>query len=222
MRGAPRGKLHAVDDAKPDAPALPTDEGLLADAREALRELLTGNERFATGNPIGHLFSPAERAALVAGQHPIAVLLGCVDARVPPELVLDQPVGGLLTVRTAGQALAGVAMGSIEFGVRVLGVPLVVVLGPTGCGAVLAAMSDQQTDGHLASLTGEVATRLSDVVGDDPVKATGANLNATVDALRRVGSLVTPDRGPAVVVGVMYDMATGRVTVTDDAGLDIT
>ncbi len=187
-------------------------------AERALRELLAGNERFVGGMPNDHVVRAETRLALVAAQSPIAVLLGCVDARVPPEVILDQGVGDLLTVRTAGQSLAGVALGSIEFGVRVLQVPLVVVLGHTGCGAVLAAMSDDDLGGHLGVLTGEVAERLVDVVGDDPVRATGANLQGTVDALRDLRTLVT-DQGPAFVVGLLYDLATGEVTVTDDAGL---
>ncbi|MCU1499153.1 MAG: carbonic anhydrase [Acidimicrobiales bacterium] len=188
-------------------------------ARAALAEVVAGNRRFAAGTPADHVVPAWRREELVERQEPIAVVLGCVDARVPPEVVLDQGVGDLLTVRTAGQSLAGVALGSIEFGVRVLDVPLVVVLGHTGCGAVLAAMNDDHTsDGHLGELTGEVAGRLTDVVGDDPVRATGANLQATVDALRDLRTLVT-DGGPAFVVGILYDMATGEVTVTDDAGL---
>ncbi|QXC62744.1 hypothetical protein KSP35_08125 [Aquihabitans sp. G128] len=188
-------------------------------ARAALDEVVAGNARFVAGTPADHVVPAARREELVAGQHPLAVVLGCVDARVPPEVVLDQGVGDLLTVRTAGQSLAGVALGSIEFGVQVLGVPLVVVLGHTGCGAVLAAMAeDRPAEGALGALVGEVAHRLTDVVGHDPVWATGANLQATVDALRELGTLATAD-GPAFVVGVLYDLATGRVTVTDDAGL---
>lgn len=187
-------------------------------ATTALRELLEGNRRFAAGRPVDHVVTPRQRADLVDAQEPIAVVLGCVDARVPPEVILDQGVGDLLTVRTAGQSLAGVALGSIEFGVRVLGVPLVVVLGHTGCGAVLAAMGDHHGDGHLGELTGEVAGRLTEVVGDDPVRATGANLQATVDALRSLATLSTPD-GPVFVVGLLYDLASGEVTVADDGGL---
>jgi carbonic anhydrase len=187
-------------------------------AERSLRELLAGNRRFVAGTPNDHVVRPDQRMALVAAQNPIAVLLGCVDARVPPEVILDQGVGDLLTVRTAGQSLAGVALGSIEFGVRVLHVPLVVVLGHTGCGAVLAAMGDHRPGGHLGELTGEVAGRLVDVVGDDPVRATGANLRGTVDALRDLHTLDT-GQGAAFVVGLLYDLATGEVTVTDDGGL---
>jgi carbonic anhydrase len=188
-------------------------------AAASLRQLLGGNRRFADGVPDPHVVTPAQREALLAGQHPKAVLLGCVDARVPPEVVLDQTVGDLLTVRTAGQSLAGVALGSIEFGVRVLGLSLVVVLGHTGCGAVLAALSDDHADGHLGELTGEVAVRLIEVVGADPVRATGANLDATVGALRAMPTLRTPAGHAPFVVGLLYDMGTGLVTVSDDGGL---
>ena len=201
----------------PDPTARELDDRMIL-ARQALIKLVEGNRRFAEGRPDPHVVQPSVRAALLDGQEPIAVVLGCVDSRVPPEVVLDQGVGDLLTVRTAGHSLAGVALGSIEFGVRVLEVPLVVVLGHTGCGAVLAAMRDDHADGHLGELTGEVASRLTDVIGDDPVWATGANLQATVDALRELGTL-TASAGPAVVVGVLYDMGTGLVTVTDDGGL---
>jgi carbonic anhydrase len=188
-------------------------------ARAALDDLLAGNRRFADGSPSVRPLTAEDRARHVESQSPIAVVLGCVDSRVPPEVVLDAGVGEVLTVRTAGQSLAGVALGSIEFGVRVLGIPLVAVLGHTGCGAVLAAMSDDPLDGHLGELTGEVANRLRDVTGEDPVRATGANVAATVKALRDLGSLVTPDGDPAVVVGLLYDLATGEVEVTDDGGL---
>ena len=196
-----------------------TSEQARDSAADSLRSLVAGNRRFADGTPVPHVLTGSEREALLGGQHPIAVLLGCVDARVPPEVVLDQGVGDLLTVRTAGQSLAGVALGSIEFGVRVLGLSLVVVLGHTGCGAVLAALSDDHADGHLGELTGEVADRLIEVVGADPVRATGANLDATVKALRAMPGLTTPAGHSPFVVGLLYDMATGEVTVTDDAGL---
>lgn len=190
-----------------------------AQARASLESLLEGNRRFASGDPDGAHLDQAAREALVGGQSPTAVVLGCVDSRVPPEVVLDQGVGDLLTVRTAGQSLSGVAMGSLDFGVRVLGVPLVVVMGHTHCGAVLAAISDQNITGYLGDLIGEIAGRLVDVVGDDdPMRATGGNLDATVEALRRY-DLRSGDGDPAHVVGLMYDLASGLVTVHDDDGL---
>ena len=121
-------------------------------------------------------------------------------------------------MRTAGQSLSGVAMGSLEFGVQVLGTPLLVVLGHTQCGAVLAAISENHPSGYLGDLIGEIAERLVDLVGDDPMQATGGNLRATVDALRRF-DLRSGDGDPAHVVGLLYDLATAEVTVLDEDGL---
>ena len=185
-------------------------------ADTALATLLEGARRFAEGTTHAPVVTPQRRAELLQSQHPIATVLGCVDSRVPPELIFDQGVGDLLTVRTAGQSLAGVALGSIEFGVRALGVPLVVVLGHTGCGAVAAALSEFRHDGHLGELTTEVAERLDRHIGDDPITATAGNLAATVDALRHIDTLVLPDGTAPTVVGLLYDMATGDVAVHDD------
>lgn len=187
-------------------------------AADALRKLVEGNKRFAAGGLIDNKLTVERRSAMVDEQHPHAVVIGCVDSRVPPEVVLGQGVGEILTVRTAGQALSGVALGSIEFGARSLGVPLVVVLGHTNCGAVLAAIREDHITGHLGELIGEVAARLVDVVGDDPIKATGGNLQATVDALRKLGTLEHGGH-PAHVVGLLYDLRTGLVEVHDDDGL---
>jgi carbonic anhydrase len=195
-----------------------TAEQRRAAAADALGQLLEGNRRFAAGGLLDTKLSVEQRLAMADEQHPLAVVIGCVDARVPPELVLGQGVGDLLTVRTAGQSLSGVALGSIEFGVRSLGVPLVVVLGHTHCGAVLAAIRGTSATGHLGELIGEVAARLVDVVGDDPIRATGGNLEATVRALRDLGTLEY-EGNPAHVVGLLYDVHTGEVEVRDDAGL---
>lgn len=185
-------------------------------ARVALLDLIEGNARYADGQP-----SPVtslDRERLVAGQSPKAVVIGCVDARVPPELVLGQGVDDLLTVRTAGQALSGVAMGSLDFGVRVLDLPLLVVLGHTGCGAVLAAITGGHITGYLGELVAEVGARLVDIVGDDPIAATGGNVKATVAALREYGLHSSSDE-PVHVVGMVHHLDTGLVKVTDDDGL---
>jgi len=105
--------------------------------------LMEGNRRFVAGV---HMFGnlPNLRAALRFSQQPIAAVLGCSDSRVPPELVFDQTLGGLFVVRSAGNVADGIAVGSIEYAVEQLGTGVLVVLGHTRCGAVIAACSAQQ------------------------------------------------------------------------------
>jgi carbonic anhydrase len=136
------------------APAVAFSSAAVASssASAALDELLDGNRRYATGNP---------RRTRVARQHPFAVVLGCVDSRVVPELVFDQGPGDLLCMRTAGQVLDEAVLGSIQYGVTELHVPLVVVLGHERCGAVAATLEHLRTGarvpGHLELLVGEIA-----------------------------------------------------------------
>src|SRR5262245_33955643 len=109
-------------------------------ARAALDELLAGNRRYAAGHPRHPPDSAGRRRLRAAAQHPFAVIVGCIDSRVPPELVFDQGIGDLLCIRTAGQVLDEAVLGSIQYGVEELGVPLVLVLGHERCGAVAATL----------------------------------------------------------------------------------
>ncbi|WP_443069148.1 carbonic anhydrase [Streptomyces sp. NBC_01278] len=127
--------------------------------RRAWGELEAGNRRWRTFHEsrpdrAGHV-----RRALVGGQHPFAVVLGCVDSRVPPELVFDQGLGDLLTVRAAGEVLDEAVLGSIAYGVLELGVPLIVVLGHQGCGAVAAAVH-AEAGGELSAHIRYLADRI--------------------------------------------------------------
>ncbi|MGH8931428.1 MAG: carbonic anhydrase [Egibacteraceae bacterium] len=111
----------------------------LPSAEEALTRLLEGNQRFASGKPERPHQSPEWWKSLTT-QHPFACVLGCVDSRVPPELVFDQGFGDLFTVRSAGETLDEMVIGSIEYGVEHLSIPLVLILGHSGCGAVSASI----------------------------------------------------------------------------------
>src|SRR6476646_8708606 len=113
----------------------------------AWKSLREGNERFVNDASIHPSQGIADRAKLVDGQHPTAVLFGCGDSRVAAEIIFDQGLGDMFVVRTAGHVLDDSVLGSIEFGVGVLDCPLIVVLGHDSCGAVSAA--------ELAVRTGE-------------------------------------------------------------------
>ncbi len=106
----------------------------------AWKSLREGNERFVNGTLLHPSQGAADRAKLVSGQHPHAILFGCGDSRVAAELIFDQGLGDMFVVRTAGHVVDSSVLGSIEYGVHVLNVPLIVVLGHDSCGAVKATI----------------------------------------------------------------------------------
>ncbi len=106
----------------------------------AWKSLREGNERFVSGALLHPSQGAADRAKLVSGQHPQAILFGCGDSRVAAELIFDQGLGDMFVVRTAGHVVDSSVLGSIEYGVQVLNVPLIVVLGHDSCGAVKATI----------------------------------------------------------------------------------
>ena len=104
-----------------------------------LAELTDGNRRFASGQPLRADCSPQRRLSLLHCQRPLAAVLACSDSRVGPEMILDQSLGQLFVVRVAGNVVDDIVLGSLEYAVEHLAVPLVVVMGHSGCGAVTAA-----------------------------------------------------------------------------------
>lgn len=188
----------------------------------ALRELAAGNRRWRTGREQHPGEGAAVRRSLVAGQHPFAVVLGCVDSRVPPELVFDQGLGDLLTVRSAGEVLDEAVLGSIVYGVLELEAPLVVVLGHQGCGAVAAAV---RADGDTRGLPAHVRYLAEQIRPAIDHGLTGqARLDAAVTAhVRRVRArlVAEPDLAPRVaagrlaVIGARYELTSQRVVRID-------
>ena len=117
----------------------------MLNAIEAFTRLREGNRRFVAGqSPAAALSSSARRVALVAGQEPFAIILGCSDSRVPAELVFDQSFGDLFVIRVAGNIVAPSQVGSVEFAASLYGTRLVVVMGHSQCGAVIATLEELQ------------------------------------------------------------------------------
>ena len=117
----------------------------MIDAVEALGRLCEGNHRFVTDQTATPaLSSAARRVALMAGQEPFAIILGCSDSRVPAELVFDQSFGDLFVIRVAGNIVAPSQVGSVEFAASRFGTRLVVVMGHSQCGAVIATLEELQ------------------------------------------------------------------------------
>ncbi|MER5931583.1 carbonic anhydrase [Streptomyces sp. NPDC002054] len=191
----------------------------------ALRELAAGNRRWR----LLHERHPDEartvRRALVGGQHPFAVVLGCVDSRVPPELVFDQGLGDLLTVRSAGEVLDEAVLGSIAYGVLELGIPLIVVLGHQSCGAVAAAVHADEGGTRLPAHMQYLVDQIRPAI--DHRLQGAARVEAAIDAnVLRVRSLLAAEpelaariaTGRLSVIGARYELTDQRVHPTHPAG----
>ncbi|MEV4498473.1 carbonic anhydrase [Micromonospora arborensis] len=194
--------------------------------RAALADLLAGNRRFVSGQPVhGHDVTAAAAAAAAASgdQQPYAVVLGCIDSRVPLEAIFDQTFGAICVIRTGGHVLDRAVCGSIEYVVGQLGVPLVLVLGHERCGAVGATVdalrSGVRPGGSLAHLVDEIAPAVTEAGLDDPAVqplAIRRHVRRTVHTLRADDLLAGPvAAGRVAVVGGLYDLATGEVVLLD-------
>lgn len=197
-------------------------------AREALERLREGNRRFASGSPQSRRISSWERRELAAGQEPFAIILGCSDSRVPAEIVFDQGVGDLFVIRVAGNIVAPSQVASVEFAAEQFGTRLVVVLGHSQCGAILATLDDlERRSGersrNMDSIIGRIRPSIEGLLGtklasdhDALVReAVRANIRASADHLRhgsRVLEQFVDDNG-LMVVGAEYSLETGRVDI---------
>jgi carbonic anhydrase len=198
----------------------------MLDALEALTRLREGNRRFVTNRTATAALSNAERMALVSGQEPFAIILGCSDSRVPAELVFDQGFGDLFVIRVAGNIVAPSQIGSVEFAASRFQTRLVVVMGHTQCGAITATLEDLQgrattQSKNLRSIVDRVRPAVASVLsrmGDaDPEAlvhdAVRANVRAAVDHLRHGSELLerlVAETG-LLVVGAEYSLETGVV-----------
>ncbi|MDX1499603.1 MAG: carbonic anhydrase [Woeseiaceae bacterium] len=199
-------------------------------AAEALRRLADGNRRFVAGESLnpGAAACPADTAA---GQRPFAVILGCSDSRVPAEIVFDQGLGDLFVIRIAGNIVAPSQIGSVEFAVTSYGTPLVMVLGHSGCGAVLATVDQLQGPAearsrNLATIVNFVrpsvrAARAACPDADHDAlvaRAVRENIRRSVEHLRH-GSDIIEDLvsgGQLEIVGAEYSLETGEVELLGD------
>jgi carbonic anhydrase len=202
-------------------------------AQDALIRLRAGNRRFVAHESIASpLLTPAQRMALTTGQEPFAIVLGCSDSRVPAELVFDQGFGDLFVIRVAGNIVAPSQVGSVEFAAARFGTRLVVVMGHSQCGAVIAAVEEalgraSNESQNLRSIVDRVRPSVETVVAahanrdlDTLVsEAVRANVRASVDHLRHGSQLLEGlIQGDGLrVVGAEYSLHSGVVTFFDEA-----
>lgn len=181
-------------------------------ADEALRRLREGNARFVANLGRPHTVRPLE---LKAEQLPVAIILGCADSRVPAELVFDQGLGDLFVVRVAGNIVAPSLVGSVEFAASQFGTRLVVVLGHTRCGAVLATLEEirRPASEQSPNIRSIVELIRPSVEGLGPREAVRANISASVGQLERRSSVLRglmSEEGLRIV-GAEYSLETGAV-----------
>ncbi|MGX1885941.1 carbonic anhydrase [Streptomyces sp. NPDC055287] len=184
----------------------------------ALRELAAGNRRWRTFQQRHPHETPSVRQSLVSGQNPFAVVLGCIDSRVPPELVFDQGLGDLMTVRSAGGVLDEAVLGSIAYGALELDIPLILVLGHQSCGAVSAAVRAEETGEQLPAHIQYLADQIRPAIdhsqhGDARIDST-VTRNANMIRSRLAAEPDLADRvaaGKLAIVGARYELHSQRV-----------
>lgn len=184
----------------------------------ALAELMSGNARFVAGKPIAHLQDLAIiRSRTVEGQSPIAGVLSCADSRVPVEMVFDKYIGRLFVTRVAGNITTPEIIASLEYGVAVLGIKVLIVMGHTNCGAIKSAMANAEVPGQISALFPSIlpAIYLS--------KSSDAQLVSRTNAIVQTATLVNASSviearaqsGDLKVVLALYDVASGKVELLD-------
>lgn len=195
--------------------AAESPQSLTPDA--ALQKLIAGNQRFVQ-HQAQYPDQTAERLQEVAqAQHPFATILTCADSRVPVELVFDQGVGDIFDVRIAGNIATPEARGSIEYAATLLGTPLLMVLGHERCGAVTAAVQNEELLGDISTFVKAIkpaVERVKNQPGDAVENAVIANVQYQIEQLQR-SQLLTErvNSGQLKIVGGRYDLDTGRVTL---------
>jgi carbonic anhydrase len=185
---------------------------------EAIQMLKDGNGRFLDRTPLDRAYDE-QITATVDGQYPFAVVLGCIDSRVPLEIVLDQGIGDIFTAAVAGNVVNDDLLGSMEFACKLAGSKAIVVLGHTSCGAVKGAI-DKARLGNLTKLVSKIEPAVDQVAAvmdrEDPAFADAvaqANVVHTIETIRDKSEVLAEmeSKGEVMIVGAMYDVATGEV-----------
>lgn len=194
---------------------------------DPLTRLIDGNERFYKGKSIHQNQDTLTIKKLVAGQHPTVIIVSCSDSRVPPELVFDQGLGEIFSIRTAGNVIDNIELGSIEYAVDHLHTKLIVVLGHQGCGAIAAMLEhahDKHVPGHVASIINALKNEPEEKVllaMDNheglSEKAVRANVEHGVKQLRASGPILSElnKKNEIKIMGAIYNLETGRIEFLD-------
>jgi carbonic anhydrase len=189
--------------------------------------LKQGNDRFVAGQPAHPSQSIEHRASLAVAQRPTAVVFGCADSRVAAEIIFDQGLGDMFVVRTAGHVIDSAVLGSVEYAVTVLNVPLIVVLGHDSCGAVQATLAALDEGKVPSGFVRDVVERVTPSImlgrrdGLTRVDEFEARHVIETGAQLLARSIAIGDRvknGELAIVGVTYLLADGRIVLREHLG----
>lgn len=188
-------------------------EGQMIDSKEALQKLIEGNNRFVAQKSIHPNQTPERWTELLDGQKPFAVVIGCSDSRVPPEIIFDQGLGDLFIIRVAGNILDDIVIGSIEYAVAHLEIKLIVVLGHTKCGAITAIIQGDEAIGHTKSLVEAIkpaVKKAKNMEGDLLDNAIKINVDMVVNQLKESKPILAKTEG-LEIRGAIYNLDSGKV-----------
>ena len=188
---------------------------------QALNTLMGGNSRFVSGNVLHPNQSDEQQAKVVSGQEPFAVIVSCSDSRVPPEIIFDQGIGDIFVVRTAGEVMDNATMGSIEYAVEHLHVPLIVVLGHDDCGAVAAAVNGGTEPGQISYLVDAIKPAVDTakgMQGDLLNNSINQNAKDVVAQLQSTHPILSEHvkEGKLLIVPARYHLDTGAVELLNN------
>lgn len=191
-----------------------------------LEDLLSGNQRFIS-NSMENRDLPAQIAASTNGQFPKAVILACIDSRVPVEYIFDQGIGDVFVARVAGNIEDEELLGSMEYGVGVAGAKLLMILGHENCGAVKSAIKKVDVgSNNVTVLLNEIEPAIQETEGERDIKnktyfnnVIKNNVHKTIDDIRKRSAIISglEKEGKLKVVGAYYSLTDGKVTVLDEA-----
>jgi carbonic anhydrase len=183
---------------------------------EALRNLMEGNERFASGRLMHPNRNDLRRSHVAGGQSPFVAVLSCSDSRVPPEIIFDQGLGDVFPVRVAGNTVDQLGLQTLAYGVEHLGANLILVLGHDSCGAVKAAVESYPKPdvGVMLSNIYPAVAATRGQPGDAVSNAIDRNVELMVAQLKAAPVFAARVRsGSLVIVGGRYNLESGRVTI---------
>lgn len=186
----------------------------------SLNKLIEGNQRYVNSETVCHEEWSAKRLAHAKGQAPFAVIVTCSDSRVPPEIIFDQALGDLFVIRVAGNVVDEFAIGSIEYGVSVLGADTVLVLGHSNCGAVEGAIQGLKFDNHIQEVLNAIQPAVEatkGASGDLLEKTIKANVRHVEEKLKNSKPVLSKQwkEGKLTILGGYYDLASGKVEFLD-------